>query len=370
MSAPTTIREQEQFQADRRGYIGGSDVANLFNLEPYYCKLKLYNIKTGVRADTPFLGNRATERGTKLEDMAAEVYAEKTRRHIRRVAPRQHKDFPILRPQPDYEIVNDERGPGLLSVKVPGRENFLRWHREDSPPEPYLLQLQAELAAYNRTWGSYAIFWADGWDLKYWDYNRDDRIITGILSAARDFWENNVLKAVAPEKLDAKSRQCRECEFRIKCHYDNLMKLLEQDATDGQTIPHIPILDALVADLKQAQELVADATELEDEKKEILRKALADADAGEGDHYRVRNLLISGRETLQKEPLIKHVNQLGMAAQKVNHAVEHGKLPQLPPMLQMLVNEFVGLPELLTTKFLKKGSPFRQLRTYELVRKS
>ena len=155
----SAIQAHEQLVLDRQTGIGGSDIHHVFNLEPYGCARQLAYEKRGQQPDHPFHGNKATERGETLEDFGAQIYAEETGRQIRRVAgglsglARRDREFPFMLVHADREIVNDPRGPGLLSVKIPGREMYHRIKYEGLP-WAYTLQLQYEMAIWNRAWGS------------------------------------------------------------------------------------------------------------------------------------------------------------------------------------------------------------------------
>src|SRR6266404_6731537 len=162
MTASTQELERSRRVAEEHNTgVGGSQVASVFNLPPYGCARELAYHKRGFQPDHAFHGNRATERGTRLEDFAAEVYTEQTGRQIRRVAgaltgvAKRDAQYPFMLCRADREIVNDPRGPGMLSIKVPGREMFNKVKYDVQPPG-WQLQLQYEMSIYDRSWGDTA----------------------------------------------------------------------------------------------------------------------------------------------------------------------------------------------------------------------
>lgn len=354
------FQKEETFREDRVHTLGGSDAGSLYGLEPYGCQRRLFNQKTGVTPDFIFMGSNATRRGQMLEDFAAQLYMEKTGRSVRRVAPKHDEIVSCLRPQPDREIVNDAWGDGkrgILSIKVPGREAYFKiktavtallgpepkteWEkaqvtRGKQTLHPYILQLQAEMAAQKVHHGSFVFFNADLWELVYVDIDRDEEVIADIRARALKFWEDKEA-GIAPPKLDPKARQCKSCEFRVSCQQDSLLKLLEKEGDDTD-VAVLPILDQKVALLREREELLDEAQALVDETKDELRAIMEEskADVGQSDLFRVYFRLQAGRKSFQ--------------------AAEFARAyPDLKQQME---------------KFWKTGSPFRVLKTYDLVRKA
>ena len=355
------FQAQEDFRENRIKWIGGSDIGSLFNLAPYGCELRLFKMKTEVVPDFPFFGNSATSRGQRWEPIAAEVYREKTGRTIRRCHPKADEVATMLRPQPDYEIVNDARGPewgrGMLSIKNPGREMFLKikqaitaltniidpkteWERKQledgkNALRPYILQLQSEFAGQKVKWGSFGVYWPDGDDIVYVDIEADAGIISNIRDKAIEFWRSKEM-GIAPPKLDPKARQCKTCEFRVTCQQAHLLALLEKEAGDGETAI-IPELDGLVAEIRALQEPYDELEEQIDAKKAEIKQLLeaAQADVGQGNAVLVYNRLQSGRQTFQQAQFFK-------------------AYPDLKPQAE---------------KFFNQGAPFRVLKMYDRAKK-
>jgi predicted phage-related endonuclease len=217
------------FQAERRKVTGGSDVHHLRYEEPYGCRRELWYDKTGVEPDYPLKHEGVLKRGTVLEPIAADEWLQQygKDRKLRHVRFRTHPDYPYMGAHVDYEILKDERGPGILSVKVPG-ERVFREIRREGLPAAYLMQLQWELGITGRTWGAYAIFWADGWQLESFEVARDDALIQGLQVEAHRFWRE-VENGPAPDRLPVDDRRCMRCPWVKTCQGVELTHLDRED---------------------------------------------------------------------------------------------------------------------------------------------
>jgi predicted phage-related endonuclease len=305
---------QERMASEHNTGIGGSQVASVFNLPPYGCTRSLVMQKRGVQPDHPFHGNKATERGSRLEDFAAEIYAEQTGRSIRRVpgaltgAARRDKDYPFILCRSDREIVNDPRGPGILSVKVVAREMFQKIKYEGLPDD-YVLQLQQEMGVWDRSWGSYAIFWADGWELLWFDADRDDEVVSQIYEGIKRVWAVITdSDAPLPERLDAKDRRCARCPFRTQCQGQALVGLMGKD--EGLEIPYDHSLAELIQLRNEHAEIVDQATALLEETNGKIKEAMGERTVVETDGARIYFRPQRGRKTFQAEPFAKAYTQL------------------------------------------------------------
>lgn len=273
-----TLDPRETFLAERRGGIGGSDIQHVFDIAPWGCSLKLWREKRGETPDHPFEGNNATERGTRLEAIAAQVYTERTGRELRRVTlARKHRSFPFLLCHLDRMVVNDSRGPGALSIKVPGREAYYAIKRSGLP-EGYIMQAQHEMLVTGWQWASFAIFWADGWDLLHWDIPRDETLIERIREKAIAFW-GLVENGPMPPKLQPKDPRCRKCDYRTSCQGEALLAVMGEDAAtecarDDSFAP-------LLAEYLDCASIAEEASGLAESAKDALKAALGDRTAVE-----------------------------------------------------------------------------------------
>jgi len=346
VTAKVQKRAHAQLVEDRFNGIGGSDIGSVFSLRPYGCARALAYEKQGWEPDHPFHGNNATERGQKLEDLAASEYSEATGRQIRRVAggltgiAKRDREFPYMLVHADREIVNDPRGPGMLSVKVPGRENF-QDVKYNGLPSSWLLQLQYEMSIFNRTWGDTAVFWADGWQLlPSADVELDTEIVKQVRLGVQQFWEDYVKTDALPEKLPANDRRCGRCPFRTTCQGAAMLEGVKENNAD---LEYDPSLSELVQLRFDQQELVDQATELLDETNAKIKEAMGSRGAVETDGARIYYREQAGRVTFQN----KNFNKAYSKCQLINDD-----------------GEMIGAVEGLMKKFTNTGAPYRVLKVY------
>ena len=204
---------------DRTGYIGGSDWGAIFDLPPYGCKRRCWYEKRGQEPDFPKEVSAAMERGTRLEGVAADLYAERTGRKIVPPGFIRANGLPEWwGGHPDRFISDPEGHPGMLGVlevKTAGQFVF-RTFKADTLPESYVLQVQHYLALTGCMWGAFAVLWPDGWELLHFDIKRHDELISSMRTAGELFWRS-VTEGPDPVRLDAEDRRCRSCPFRHTC---------------------------------------------------------------------------------------------------------------------------------------------------------
>jgi len=179
---------------ERRSYIGASEIAAIMNLDRYKTPLDVYNEKLGLV--TPFEGNNHTERGKKLEAIAAAEYTELTGHKLqRRTQTFSHPVHSFIVGHIDRVFVGHKR---LAEIKCPSVAAFRKYQREGLPDSMIVqLQVYMGLTGYrNATW---LIFCADAWDLAEFDIEFDETIFNAAINAAVKFWTECVLAERMPE---------------------------------------------------------------------------------------------------------------------------------------------------------------------------
>lgn len=191
---------REEWLEERRKGLGGSDtpVILLGERHPFTTPRELWEEKLGLRApkeETP-----AMRRGKKMEDLIAQEYAEITGRKVRRVNRTIRNNLhPWMLGNVDREIIGMKgRGVGILEIKCLGLRSFSMVKREGIPSYTQI-QLQHYLEADKKKWGSFAIFNAELWELIWLDVDRDEGIISDIISKGSAFWEL-VQKRIPPDE--------------------------------------------------------------------------------------------------------------------------------------------------------------------------
>lgn len=190
---------KEEWLEIRRTGIGGSDAGTVLGLNPFQSTYSLYADKIG---ELPLEdeGTKATEWGTKLEDVIARHFAEKHGTGVERVKRMlRSTDHPFMLADPDRRIQTQEWSdtPGILEIKTT-RSQFAPMWDDKVPPYVYS-QLQHYLAVMGYEWGYVAVL--IGKD-EYRDYffERDDEFIENtLIPEEEDFWLNHVEPGNPPD---------------------------------------------------------------------------------------------------------------------------------------------------------------------------
>jgi len=253
MSKLTVIRTRhnpeqtyEEFKEARLAGFGGSDIGDLINEGDYSCKRRLFLERLNLfpeEHDSRLEFHR--ERGKFFEGPVAELYQKRTGREVKPCGSGYIKEFPFMRANSDRLIFGKpsfgENWPqgqvGVLEIKCPGEWMFKKIKKEGLPKQ-YILQLQWEMLCYGTSWGSFAIFHADSFDLQWFDVERDEGLIRGLIDEAKREWARletlkDFLKdpewaakgvqeifadSFFPGPLDPHAKPCANCEMYKECH--------------------------------------------------------------------------------------------------------------------------------------------------------
>lgn len=228
----TTLLQQptKPEKMNRKGFLGGSDIASILGISPWKTAYELWEEKTTEWIEpSSEERDKVLRRGKKLEPMVIEMLQEEhnvwvTDRNQVHVDP----EYPFLRAEIDYNYVadrnlvermtNDEdtrategfyevgaylRTPlaniGNGDVKTVHPYAAGEWGQEgtDEFPAYYGAQFQFGMMINGaQTCMVAALIGAD--DLRVYQVDRDEEIIAYIREKAVDFWFNHVLKNVPP----------------------------------------------------------------------------------------------------------------------------------------------------------------------------
>lgn len=189
-----TEKVRTAFLRDRRKGIGGSDVAAIFGLDRYRTPEDVWLEKTGqvIPIDEPS-GDK--ERGTRLEPVAAELYAAKTGKSLLRThTPLVHPEYPWMRGNVDRLVLPPDRldtgnqENEIAEIKCPSLGMYSKIKREGLP-YAWLLQMQHYLCTSGLQRGVWIIFCADRWELIDFPVERDELVIDRIIEKEREFWQ-------------------------------------------------------------------------------------------------------------------------------------------------------------------------------------
>lgn len=322
MSTLTCVRTKhkpeqtyEEFKEARLQGFGASDMGSLLNEGDYSCKRRLFLERLGLMPEDDRLQHHV-ERGKFLESPVAGLYASRTGRNVREVGTAYIKEFPFMRANTDRLVWIDftsgkepldpnKNGWGCLEIKCPG-EHMFRKIKKEGLPLAYILQLQWQMFCYGTSWGTFAIYWADGHELLTFDVQRDDELIGTLVEAVKREWVNlqemrndiergNVwhLSNYRPEALDQHSKACERCPMFEKCH--------SIAREDGKTV----FREELAQHARDFLQSKAEMKELEDfqrEMKEVFRQSFkaSECDTIVAGGYKIR-ISERSRETVSSK---------------------------------------------------------------------
>lgn len=187
----------EDWLAERRKGIGGSDVAAIMGLIAYSTPYQVWLEKTqGIHDDIS--DKPAVMWGNILEPVVGEHYMDcHPDRHVRRVnAIARSIERPWAQASLDYEVNDPELGWGVLEIKTAGWRREQDW--EEGVPTYYLTQVAHYLSVTGRPFADVAVLIA-GQDYREYRVMRDDEDVATVNAAVDEFWHEYVERGVAPE---------------------------------------------------------------------------------------------------------------------------------------------------------------------------
>lgn len=179
---------------DRKGFIGGSDIAAVMGLNPWKSALQLWAEKTGKIAPKDLSDIERVEIGTELEEYVARKFEKKTGYKLRR----DNRD--LRHPLYDYMVVHIDRlvldGESIFEAKTTSVYMERHWEGEDIPQQ-YVLQVMWGMGLAKRPRGFIAVL-IGGQKFAWKEIRFDQELFDKMVEAAKNFWENFVLADVAP----------------------------------------------------------------------------------------------------------------------------------------------------------------------------
>jgi putative phage-type endonuclease len=184
----TKLRHIEIEQDDRKSGLGGSDSPVVLGISPFKTRKELWQEKLGL-VEVKELTSPAIKRGNSLEGIVADLYAEVKGRKVEVVKQRLvHPQYKHIYAHIDRRLIDDKKkGPGVLEIKCPGVAVFNKCKREGLQ-QYYIIQLQKYLGITGYSWGAFAVFSAEQWELIEFDVVPDKELIKIIFAEDNKFW--------------------------------------------------------------------------------------------------------------------------------------------------------------------------------------
>jgi putative phage-type endonuclease len=279
---------REQWLAERRLGIGGSDVHHLFSEPPDGCRRQLAYDKLNIEPDYPQEVLPVMRRGNRLEDPAAEEYAEQTGRRVEKRGAITSVEHPFLRVNIDRVILDvaDKPGDGVLEIKTMNHW-ALRKVRKEGLRAAHILQVQHGMAVTGFSWGAFAVLHPDSWEMLAFDVERDETLIAAIVREGRSFWAQ-VQEGELPEPLPEIDQRCKSCPWRRTCRSEEMIAAAKIPKSDsGIAVEQDDSLATLLADYREAKKMADESAETFELVKDALREKLGEREAVECEGSRI-----------------------------------------------------------------------------------
>lgn len=261
--AKTGDMTREEWLAERRKGIGGSQAAAILGLNPYVSAFDVYAEIKGLAPDQP--DNEAMRQGRDLENYVAERFMEQTGKKARRKqAILKHKTIPWMIGNIDRLVIGENAG---LECKTTSVLNKAKFNQGEFPPA-YYVQCMHYLAVtgFDR-WYLAVLVLNKGFHV--FTIERDEGEIQALIDTERRFWEEHVQKDIppAPDGSEATSEALKAMYPQAKDH--------ENVALYGQepNIQRYLDLKAKSDDYKKQAEQIKQGIQLEMKDAEIGRAA-------------------------------------------------------------------------------------------------
>ncbi|MGA5691393.1 YqaJ viral recombinase family protein [Cytobacillus pseudoceanisediminis] len=176
----------------RKTGIGGSDVAAIFESDPWKSSYEVYLDKMGSLPKT--FENEAMELGVKLKDFIAREFSIETNNKVRKKnAILQHPKYPYMIGTIDGWI--KDQNAGLLCKNI--HQYMANEWNDGKIPKKYLLQVMHYMAITGAAQWWIALL-IGGKKLVFLKIDRDEALIKRIIEVEKNFWLYNVLSQQPP----------------------------------------------------------------------------------------------------------------------------------------------------------------------------
>ncbi|MCM1246728.1 MAG: YqaJ viral recombinase family protein [Roseburia sp.] len=286
---PTQGMSHEEWLAERKKGIGGSDAGAICGLNPYRSPLAVYQDK--ISTETDDTDSESMRQGRDFEDYVARRFMEETRKKVRRAnVIYKSRQYPFMYANVDRLIIGEHAG---LECKTASAYSADKW-KNGHIPESYELQCHHYMAVTG-TDAWYIAVVILGKDFLWHRIERDEDLIRNLVSIESDFWNSHVIPRVMPEPDGSESSE-------------RLIRQMTGRAASAKEIP----LTGFDEQLKRRMEIAELMGRLDAEKKTIEQKLklyMGDAEAAENERYRItwknsRTERLDAKALKQEEPEI------------------------------------------------------------------
>jgi putative phage-type endonuclease len=266
MRISTTKMTYEEWKAQRRKGIGGSDAAAALGLNRWKSPLRLYlekigEIESNVDTEAAYWGNI-------LEDIVAKEFEKRTGKKTQRV------NAILIHPDHEWMIANIDRKvvgeSAILECKTTSTWNKDEW-KDDEIPQEYIIQLQHYLAVtgYEK---AYIAVLIGGNKFVWKELGRDEELINMIIEGEQRFWE--MVGNRTPPELDGSQDA------------NAILEYLYPKAEEGTSI-ELPAYESLVDEIVSLNKQIKQLEELKAEKENKLKEAIGEHETAIVGKYKI-----------------------------------------------------------------------------------
>lgn len=256
--------------AERRTYLGSTDIAAIAGMHKYKSPLSVWLEKTGREIDQPM--SIAAKRGLALEPLVADIYSQVEGVELEECGVVRHPDFPFIACNPDRLVVGKPKGVEIKTFNIHVRHE---WGEDgtDHVPIAYWAQAQVNMQLVSLLKGEPYAWDVIGFDDAYEEWHihpipRRDDVWGLMVEKACAFWRDYVQADKAP---DATAHEC-DTEW---------LKQAFPKYVPGEVVLSTPELDALATEYVEANRTIAPLTKRKEHAANRLRQFAENAEAVE-----------------------------------------------------------------------------------------
>lgn len=201
--ADTSDLSREEWLEFRRRGIGGSDVAVLMGISPFWTARDLYYDKLKIAPLEPDESNWvAMEMGNLLEELVSRIFAKKTGYEVFKVKKMfYHPQYPFMLADVDYFVQLPDGSIAILEIKTTNYNARDNWWKngQESVPVYYECQGRQYMAVTNLDRVFFCCLYGNSEDeVIIREIRRDPDYEEEMIFLETEFWDNHVMKKTPP----------------------------------------------------------------------------------------------------------------------------------------------------------------------------
>lgn len=206
---------EAEFLEKRKAGIGGSDIAHLFSLEPYFCETRVALDKLGFVGED--ISNEHMERGKRLEPIVISKLEDVLKKTITKAGAGYNDNFPFIRVNADALIFGEDfKLEAVVEIKCPAKFSYFNMLK-NGIPEYYNLQAHAEMLAYGVDKCYFVLYCEEIDSLHVFEIYKCEDYKERIFEKCLDFWGKITSKADLKQFHAVDDKRCKDCPQYLNC---------------------------------------------------------------------------------------------------------------------------------------------------------